>query len=499
MFGGPPCEFVCQDGFEQVGTSSFECLNTGLWENQESDDFRCIATDCGDPHDASPFNALKDSTLHDCLEKGTKIIDSRCSISCKPGYTNKAGVTTASLKCGNDGVWKTVQGTSLTECTRVKCPRTVPDGAGSALSPARPPCDANEFGDSCKVRCETGFVGPASFQCAANGEWRQVNGGKQCTPNSLHGSFLVHDSVAGCPDADRDINNMITKEVEFSRPMVVWVTGKMISLVAGRSDLQLVVDGKLQDVATTHRKTEAWKTMDVMWVGALAEGKHTFAIQGFEANQGTYGCGAMWGDLQAFWMNQVHATAIAVPQTANACPSTRNGVLISKTIDVETPIMVVASAQIVHKGVSRADLWLTVDDVVVERGLVFTVEDAWESGKLHWVGKLSKGLHKFQIISDNPGWGCHLGEDRHHGDLNLMVVDQPDIFSVESLSDPSQLPCKTPTGDSEVCSLTDHARRHCGVAQRYCSSGLHNELLPADRLLTLACDLCVATPPPRRF
>jgi len=425
-------------------------MASGLWESHEGVDFQCVAVDCGNPYKmGGQYEMLRDTSSTTCNDIGTTTIDNRCELNCTKGFTAGAGAKGASLKCGDDGLWKA--STLVTECSRVQCASTISADAAPNLASeaAARTCRTAGYRDTCQTACDSGFVGPADFICSVNGLWIPKTNGMKCVPASEHGSFILNDENTGCTDPNRDHSNLLVKEIVLEREMVIWISSKMISETSGRSDLLLTVDGAVVDKGTTFRAVNTWKTMSVTWVGILAAGKHTIAVSGIEMNKGTYGCGAQWGELQAFWMSSAHAQAYEVAQLVGGCPRADPGVLITHFLDVVvTDVMVIVSGHIVHKGAGRSDLWLSIDDNIVDRGLIFAAEDQWEDAKIHWVGTLSKGTHKFQLISNTGGWGC--ARDGNWGDMNIMVVDQPDIFRVESVVDPSQLPCTTPTGAAEV-------------------------------------------------
>lgn len=408
------CALQCKPGYDQTGGDRYKCNAKGLWVpvTPDAGDLQCSPVNCGNP--LRQAKALVPTDLAR-FAGGCKTAEAwtfgaePCVLECATGYT--AVDPESTLTCGTDGKWTSSLGKKRFLCPAIQCPVNIP--AGDIPNLLRTPCGRNIIpGSICRGRCAEGFRGAPVARCGVDGT-RAWTADAVCAPESLHGHFRESDPVQGCPNPERGLKGLMTKEISLEAEMVVWVTGKMQVKASGRSDLNLFVDGEKVDMGLVYTPVVAWREVAVRWVGTLGAGNHTISLDGVDGfgTAGTWGCEATGGDLQAFWINSQHASHLEVKQLEGACPRETGGVLISKFVDIPAGgAMVIVSGHIIRLGTGRADMWLSVDDVIEDRSLVLNTADTWEDARVHWVGKLAEGSHNLQLISGNGGWGCNRNE-----------------------------------------------------------------------------------------
>lgn len=120
--------------------------------------------------------------------------------------------------------------------------------------------------------------------------WRSVASG----PQAIH----TPDSRAGCPATQAANTTLISQTINLVSAGAVSVSARearLSSNSANREDLTLLVDNSSVALTATVAPAGLWVTGNVQWVGTLAAGTHTIAIQGSNAN--AWGCGSQWGAI----------------------------------------------------------------------------------------------------------------------------------------------------------------------------------------------------------
>ncbi|KAM6326969.1 P-selectin-like isoform 4-T4 [Podargus strigoides] len=151
------CAFECQEGFEQRGAGTLQCLSSQQWSAEIP---TCTAVTC--PVLSAPDQGnLNCSHLH-----GDFTFGSTCAFSCQTGFVLTGP---ESRECTATGTWT---GDSP-HCEVITCP------ALSAPHQGELNCSHLHgdfaFGSTCAFSCQTGFVltGPESRECTATGTWTE--------------------------------------------------------------------------------------------------------------------------------------------------------------------------------------------------------------------------------------------------------------------------------------------------------------------------------------
>jgi hypothetical protein len=104
------------------------------------------------------------------------------------------------------------------------------------------------------------------------------------------------DTRNGCPSASPagvDLSMVTLVVAKNNTP--VHLSGDDIRYVAGRADLQLILDGNEVKRTLTYTPSAQWAPAHVEWNGQLAAGSHTASLRGVDAN--IWGCGTTYGAL----------------------------------------------------------------------------------------------------------------------------------------------------------------------------------------------------------
>lgn len=112
----------------------------------------------------------------------------------------------------------------------------------------------------------------------------------------------VTDSAAGCPGTKAAGLAQCVTTVTITRPAWFYITGRMIRLFNGRTDLYLYATGpngwsnSSLRVRLNWSNSTDWNHVHVRYNAYVAAtGTYTFWLQGVVAN--AWGCGSDWGSL----------------------------------------------------------------------------------------------------------------------------------------------------------------------------------------------------------
>jgi len=140
----------CAPGFTREEFAPFQCTSGDTWSHGR---ILCRPVSCGSPN-AVGSNLITAATCQDTT------FQSRCTVSCAPGYT---GTVNLQRECQASGQWN-----GTPQCTPATCASAVVEGASLAsLNRSFVQCaNRPENGESCVADCRPGFRGvPIQYHC----------------------------------------------------------------------------------------------------------------------------------------------------------------------------------------------------------------------------------------------------------------------------------------------------------------------------------------------
>jgi len=181
---GSLCDRTCLPGYTAAGSTSRRCLDNGQWSGNQ---LRCVIQDCGEPvKPASGFMAVDKTTFQGIAK-----------FHCAKGYRLQGSTERG---CRDDGKWSGVE----TQCKPIACIiRSRPANGNVA-------CDGNKLNSKCTFSCDVGYLlkGEKDQVCRDSGSWdapppscsiatcspleNPQNGVVECNGNSFNKQCVTH-------------------------------------------------------------------------------------------------------------------------------------------------------------------------------------------------------------------------------------------------------------------------------------------------------------------
>ncbi|XP_026693209.2 sushi, von Willebrand factor type A, EGF and pentraxin domain-containing protein 1-like isoform X5 [Ciona intestinalis] len=148
------CQFICDIGYELVGTNFRSCGGEGVWSGRE---VTCVLIVCD-------LLSVPDHGRMTCSNQAN--YHSRCSFTCDIGYEI---VGSSSRTCLESSDWSGV----TTSCSVVSCsPMTAPENGHLRCS------NQHSYNSSCRFSCNEGYklIGSAERSCLVHSSWSGIQG-----------------------------------------------------------------------------------------------------------------------------------------------------------------------------------------------------------------------------------------------------------------------------------------------------------------------------------
>ncbi|KAL0970174.1 hypothetical protein UPYG_G00238360 [Umbra pygmaea] len=220
--------FTCEEGYELIGSSHIQCLETGRWNSPYP---YCRALSCGTP--AVPENILMTGTnftfgskvTFSCVKGFTPVgvYESRCQANLKwssvppicqpvtcgdPPYIDGADFTLKGNTYLSTVIYTCAEGYKLQGSEEVVCEASgewsspaplcasIQCGKPPALQDAEPVGDDHALGDKVYYICKEGYtlIGPETRECLSTGQWSLSTA--QCVPRSCGPPPTIEHALA---------------------------------------------------------------------------------------------------------------------------------------------------------------------------------------------------------------------------------------------------------------------------------------------------------------
>nr|XP_018667880.1 sushi, von Willebrand factor type A, EGF and pentraxin domain-containing protein 1-like isoform X2 [Ciona intestinalis] len=148
------CQFICDIGYELVGTNFRSCGGEGVWSGRE---VTCVLIVCD-------LLSVPDHGRMTCSNQAN--YHSRCSFTCDIGYEI---VGSSSRTCLESSDWSGV----TTSCSVVSCsPMTAPENGHVRCS------NQHSYDSSCRFLCNEGYklIGSSERSCLVDSSWSGIQG-----------------------------------------------------------------------------------------------------------------------------------------------------------------------------------------------------------------------------------------------------------------------------------------------------------------------------------